>query len=272
MTADRTAEKDVVKGVYQKIAAEYDERIPGFTELDETFSDTEISYVLDRLGRDDNVLDIGCGTGRLTIPLARHVRSVTGLDISQAMLDEAARKARAAGHEVSFRQGDMANLPFESESFDAVVSILALMHVPPEDRQRVFAEIRRVLRPGGVLVIGVKNAVFERFSSADRFATVDLTDVEHKELVFSETRSGDEMRAPWHSFSPEDLNRLSVRAGLVPVGLRGNLPVSAWLSDSVLAEGEVKSAVQVLERALGDLAPFNQLGYHLLFEAARPGN
>lgn len=271
MTDDTATHKESVKSIYQKIAVEYDERIPGVTELDKTFSDTEISYVLDRLSIHDEVLDIGCGTGRITLPLARHVGSVTGLDMSQAMLDQAAIKAAAAGLDVIFRQGDMVELPFKSQSFDAIVSILALMHVLPEERPRVFAEIYRVLRPGGVLLIGVKNAVFERFTSADRFATVDQTDVENKELVFTGTRCGEEMRAPWHSFSPEDLNRLSARAGLIPVGLRGNVPISAWLSDTVLAEWKVKNAVHVLERVFSDLAPLNQLGYHLLFEAVRPG-
>ncbi|GAB2736613.1 class I SAM-dependent methyltransferase [Amycolatopsis magusensis] len=270
MKANTSQQKDLIAGIYHRIAGEYDERIPGFTALDATFSDTEISFVLDRVTADDEVLDIGCGTGRITIPVAHRAKAVTGFDLTEAMLEQAARKAAEANLDVRFEQGDMAALPFPDDSFDAVVSMLALMHVPPADHPRVFSEVRRVLRPGGRLIIGVKNSVFERFSSADRFATVDITDVENKELVFTGTREGDELRAPWHSFSPDDLKRLTAVAGLVPVSLRGNIPLSAWLADSVLETAEVAGAVRTLETLLGDLPPLNHLGYHLLMEAVKP--
>jgi ubiquinone/menaquinone biosynthesis C-methylase UbiE len=270
MKEDTRTQKARIAGIYNRIAGDYDKRIPGFTSLDATFSDTEISFVLDRVDATDDVLDIGCGTGRITIPAARRARSVTGFDLTEAMIGQAAQKARDEGVQVRFEQGDMADLPFPDDSFDVVVSMLALMHVPPADHPRVFSEVRRVLRPGGRLVIGVKNAVFERFSSADRFAAVDITDVENKELVFTETSENSELRAPWHSFSPDDLKRLTAVAGLVPVSLRGNIPISAWLADSVLDNGDLAGAARSLETLLGDLPPLNHLGYHLLMEAVKP--
>lgn len=265
-----TEQKDLIAGVYERIADEYDQRIPGSTALDDHFSATEIAFVLDRVSGSDAVLDMGCGTGRLTLPLAREAGSVTGLDLTPGMMDEASRKARDEGLDIQFKQGDMAALPFPDDSFDVVVCMLALMHVPPSDRTQVFAEVRRVLRPAGRLLVGVKNAVFERFSSADRFATVDITDVENKELVFTKTREGDELRAPWHSFSPDELKRLSAVAGLVPVCLRGNIPISAWISDSIMDNRGLADAVRALETLLGDLPPFSHLGYHLLMEAVKP--
>ncbi|AXB43268.1 class I SAM-dependent methyltransferase [Amycolatopsis albispora] len=270
MTTHTHRQKDLIADIYHRIASEYDDRIPGFTALDATFSDTEISFVLDRVGPEDQVLDLGCGTGRITLPVARRAGSVTGFDLTGSMLEQAARKAGEENLQVRFEQGDMADLPFPDDSFDVVVSVLALMHVPPADHPAVFAEIRRVLRPGGRLLLGVKNAVFERFSSADRFATVDITDVENKELVFTGTQGGAEFRAPWHSFSPDDLKRLTAVAGLVPVTIRGNIPISAWLADSVLDNGDLAGAVRTLEALLGDLPPLNHLGYHLLVEAVKP--
>ena len=265
-----TEQKDLIAKIYERIAVEYDERIPGSTALDDHFSATEIAFVLERVGKSDDVLDMGCGTGRLTLPMARQAGSVTGMDLTAGMMAEASRKAQADGLDVRFQQGDMAAMPFPDDSFDVVVCMLALMHVPPEDRGRVFAEVRRVLRPGGRLLIGVKNAVFERFSAADRFATVDITDVPNEELVFTGTREGDELRAPWHSFSPDDLKRLSAVAGLVPICLRGNIPLSAWISDSILDNPEFINAIRTLETMLGDLPPLNHLGYHLLMEAVNP--
>ncbi|MFD1051961.1 hypothetical protein ACFQ1S_43565, partial [Kibdelosporangium lantanae] len=65
-----SAEKKEIHDVYQEIATEYDERIPGFTALDEQFAENEREFILDHVGPDHAVLDIGCGTGRLTLPLA----------------------------------------------------------------------------------------------------------------------------------------------------------------------------------------------------------
>lgn len=262
--------KEHVRNVYNQIAGEYDRRIPGTTRVDERFMDTETAFVLERVLPEDRVLDLGCGTGRFTLPVARRAADVVGLDLSAGMLDVADAKAREQGLAIGFEQGDMADLPFESGSFDVVVSMLALMHVPLADREQVFAEIGRVLRPGGRAVIGVKNEVFERFSAVDRFAAVDITDVAAKELLFTETDSGRELRAPWASFSPADLRRLFALSGLTVTSLRGNIPFSCWLADGVVADPHVLAAISGLEAKLGDIAPFNELGYHLLAEAVKP--
>jgi ubiquinone/menaquinone biosynthesis C-methylase UbiE len=271
MTATHAAEqKTAVAEVYRQIAGEYDERIPGVTGLDERFAEAELAFTLDRVEPTDSVLDIGCGTGRFTLPLARKAASVVGFDISADMLRQADQKLAEAGLTVDLRQGDMAEMPFEDGQFNVVVWMMALMHIPLEDRQQVFDEVARVLAPGGRLVVGVKNAVFERLSRTDRFATVDLTDVERKELVFTRTRAGQDLRAPWFSFSPEDLHCLTARAGLIPVGLHGNIPLSAWLSETMLDDPAVRGAVVALERALSDVPPLSHLGYHLLLDAVKP--
>jgi SAM-dependent methyltransferase len=102
------------------------------------------------LGRGKRVLDLGCRSGALT----RHFldgNSVVGLDVDAAALE----KARALGIEPV--QGDVEEpLPFEDESFDAVVAGELLEHLRFPDA--LVAEIGRVLRPGGVLVGSVPNA------------------------------------------------------------------------------------------------------------------
>jgi ubiquinone/menaquinone biosynthesis C-methylase UbiE len=268
---DAQRERAQVRKVYETIADEYDERIPGNGVLDEMFTNSEADFLLSKIRSENDVLDMGCGTGRFTVPLARRAKTVSGLDMSPAMLATARKKLADQGLQADLREGDMADLPFDDASFDVVVSMLALMHVPRLDRQRVFFEVARVLRPGGRLLIGVKNSAFERMFRGDRFATIDITDVESEELIFTRTRGGADMVAPWHSFSPDELASLSTVAGLTLVHLRGNSPISAWLADAVLADAGVRLAVQRLEAVLADIPPFSHLGYHLLAEAVKPG-
>lgn len=106
--------------------------------------------VLDRLApaADEHILDIGCGTGRLTADLARRAAPlfIVGLDRSAAMLTEARRHF---GAHAQFVQGDAAALPV-CGPFDAVFSTATFHWVP--DHERLFEEIHRVLRSGGRLV------------------------------------------------------------------------------------------------------------------------
>jgi ubiquinone/menaquinone biosynthesis C-methylase UbiE len=93
------------------------------------------------------VLDAACGTGRHSAELAARGDRVIGVDRSPAMLE----KARAKLPQTDFREGDLAALPVDSGSFDAVVCALALVHLP--DLSGPMAEFSRVLRPGGRLLI-----------------------------------------------------------------------------------------------------------------------
>jgi SAM-dependent methyltransferase len=273
---DATVEtgKRAVRDAYEAVAPEYDERLAGRGPADARFVATEREFILDRVDRTDRVLDLGCGTGRLTIPIAGLGGEVVGMDFSPGMLDVARLRAVAGQVSVQFVEADMTRqFPFPEESFDVVVSTLALMHVPPPQRRDVFCSIARVLRPGGRALVGVKNSLFEALSAADRFAAVDVTDVVRKRLVFTGIEGPDDGRevdAPWYSFAPQDLTRLFALAGMTVVEMRGNIPLFAWVSDTMLREPGVHRAVSGLEDVLGSVPPFNFFGYHLLVEAIKP--
>ncbi len=106
--------------------------------------------------RDAQVLEVGCGPGRLSIGLAGdHGFDVTGLDLDPAMVERARvnadRRPAGSGRRPMFVVGDVAALPFPNESFDLVVSTLSMHHW--SDSTAGLTEIARVLRPSGRALI-----------------------------------------------------------------------------------------------------------------------
>ncbi len=104
----------------------------------------------------ETLLDVGCGTGGVTIPARIRVGesgSAVGIDPAPEMIAVARRKASRAGLEVDFRVGVIESLPFPDETFDAVTSSLMMHHLPQHLQVKGFAEVKRVLKPGGRILI-----------------------------------------------------------------------------------------------------------------------
>ncbi len=107
-------------------------------------------YVLaGELGSGKRVLDAACGEGYGSAHLARSAQTVIGVDISQEAIDHAKNCYRADNLE--FRLADVCHLPFKDDEFDCVVSFETLEHL--EDQSGLLKEFRRVLEPGGFLLI-----------------------------------------------------------------------------------------------------------------------
>ncbi len=127
---------------------------PGGAYLNER----QVKTVLDLLGeRPLSVLEAGCGTGRFTYTMARAGHRVTGLDYSPAMLETcAARGAEEGGAEnVELIEGSVFELPFADGTFDAVLSVHVLMHLPEHDA--ALREMLRVIKPGGLVIFDIRN-------------------------------------------------------------------------------------------------------------------
>jgi ubiquinone/menaquinone biosynthesis C-methylase UbiE len=97
------------------------------------------------------LLDVGCGAGQLTIPVARAGVRATGVDIATNSLEQARARATAEGLKVQFDEGDAEQLPYADASFDTVVSLVGAMFAPRPER--VVAELTRVCRPGGRIMM-----------------------------------------------------------------------------------------------------------------------
>ncbi|MFI6095840.1 class I SAM-dependent methyltransferase [Lentzea sp. NPDC051213] len=101
------------------------------------------------------VLDVGCGTGNLLRATGKRYRDVelSGVDPDVKMLARAERKFRRAGLPVRLDRGFAQELAYPDGSFDRVFSSLMLHHLDTPSKDEMLAEVRRVLRPGGLLVL-----------------------------------------------------------------------------------------------------------------------
>jgi SAM-dependent methyltransferase len=97
------------------------------------------------------ILDVGCGYGRIALPLARGGHRVDALDLSPTLIAAAREASRAEDLPVDFRIGSMTNLPYESASFDAVLCLWSSFHELLErgEQTAALAEMWRVLARGG---------------------------------------------------------------------------------------------------------------------------
>lgn len=101
------------------------------------------------------VLDLGSGSGQLTLQLADRAREVTAVDFSQPMLDRLAERAEAEGIEnVDTRQADLQSLELPPNSVDVIVTNYALHHLRHPEKARLLEKAAGWLKPGGRIVIG----------------------------------------------------------------------------------------------------------------------
>lgn len=96
------------------------------------------------------IADVGCGTGRHTVPLAQNGARVTGIDFSEGMLAQA--RTKVVGLPVELIRHDLATeLPLRRAAFDRVISCLVIEHI--HDLDTIFLEMARICRPGGFVVV-----------------------------------------------------------------------------------------------------------------------
>lgn len=162
-------------------------------------------YVATAGGAGRSVLDLACGTGRFSIPLAASGAVVTGGDISKVMLERARGSAASSGVNANFIELDMRNFELPSR-FDAIVitaNSLAHLHTH-DDFERSFSTIRRHLKPGGKLVfdIFVPNPAWLSLATGQRQPVCSFQHPRLGEVTVEETISYEPLsqisRADWY--------------------------------------------------------------------------
>lgn len=153
--------------LFENYARQYDRK--GFTQG--TLG--ECDFFEKELGHDRSlrILDVGCGTGRHCLEMARRGYDITGVDLSEAQLRRAREKAQEAGLEVPFLQGDARNLPF-SKAFDGVIMIceggFSLMETD-EMNYEILRSVAKALKPRGQLIFTTLNGLYPLFHTLNQF-------------------------------------------------------------------------------------------------------
>lgn len=127
---------------------------------------------LARIQPGDAVLDVGCGTGTLAMEVARRAGRagrVAGVDPGTQQIARARSKAARRTVPIEFQIGVIEQLPFPDQTFDVVLSSLMMHHLPTPLKRQGLAEIARVLKPGGRLIIADFTPKKERKGQAARF-------------------------------------------------------------------------------------------------------
>ena len=122
----------------------------------------EIDEIAPELPR-ESALDFGCGLGRLTFSLAKHFNCVTGVDISEKMLEQA-KANRNLPSNLSFILNTRSDLrQLENDQFDLSLSLIVLQHIPRKYMEAYLSEFIRITRPGGIIVFQIPHRTAHRF-------------------------------------------------------------------------------------------------------------
>jgi len=137
-----------IRSNYDALASAYAREISG--ELDHRPLERKMLQKF-AVACDGLICDLGCGPGHVTEYLGRFNANVIGLDLSAGILKE----ARARHSEIVFVQGNMLNLPFAAAKLAGIVAFYSIIHFDNNQVARAFAEMSRVLKPGGLVLLGV---------------------------------------------------------------------------------------------------------------------
>jgi ubiquinone/menaquinone biosynthesis C-methylase UbiE len=148
-------EDEVMKNQMEQMVDSYDSYMRTMTFGRERAL-REMTVSLAQIQPGETILEVGCGTGTLTLAAKRRAGpagKVFGIDIIPGMIESSRKKAAQAREDISFQLGSIDDIPFPADQFDAVLCSFMIFHMSDGVRRKGLAEIHRVLKPGGRLLI-----------------------------------------------------------------------------------------------------------------------
>jgi ubiquinone/menaquinone biosynthesis C-methylase UbiE len=149
------SEDELIKSEMERAVPTYDAYMRRMT-LGREHILRELTVSLAGVKPGDAVLEVGCGTGTLTLEASRRAGpsgKVFGIDIIPAMIEISRQKAAQANQDITFQLGSIDNIPFPDGQFDVVMCSFMIFHMSEAVRRKGIAEIYRVLKPGGRLLV-----------------------------------------------------------------------------------------------------------------------
>lgn len=155
-----TTQKELFHQHYKQHAGEYDNLRDQRCRTTKLTASDQINFVLNHFEGIEKIVEVGCGTGKFTIPLAKAGKKVIAIDYAEEMLDIVREKASHQGlaDRIELRHGDIENLDIKSNSAKAVLSIAVLRHF--EDETKGLSELTRILDDSGILIIDYLSSFF----------------------------------------------------------------------------------------------------------------
>jgi ubiquinone/menaquinone biosynthesis C-methylase UbiE len=154
-TNKQVDEDQAMKSQMEKMVATYDSYMRRIT-LGREQALREMTLNLAQVKPGDHVLEVGCGTGTLTLAAKRQTGpsgKVFGIDVIPGMIELSQRKAAQAGEDITFKSGSIDDIPFSANQFDVVMCSFMIFHMSEMIRRKGIAEIHRVLKPQGRLLV-----------------------------------------------------------------------------------------------------------------------
>jgi ubiquinone/menaquinone biosynthesis C-methylase UbiE len=200
-----------------------------------------------QLPENARILELGCGNGLLWKENADRIPAgwtITLSDLSSGMLDAAWRNLVVTGRAFQFKEIDAQSIPFEQDTFDAVIANHMLYHVP--DRPRAVTEFKRVLRPGGLLIVTTVGENHMK-TMMDWYAQVHVSEIWESFANPFTLENGLEQLKPY--FPNATLSRYEDNLEITEVE-----PILAYIRSGIrvgeLSEGELASLRGDLEKEL----------------------
>lgn len=211
--------------VSKTAAQRYAKTVNDQISLSEIDLDTQMRLLNSNSKLGNKILDLGCGTGALTLRLADSGYEVTGVDISAQMLSQLARRAKKLN--VSLVEADIFSLPFSESSFDAAVSRWVLPHF--SDWSAAVREVSRVLRQGGVFVFDFPSREHVEYSKSRKSL------LSRERLGYQHSDEGEKVD-PYFYYGAETTQSISKTLSENGFTLESRIPYGLFVANSLIFE------------------------------------